>query len=254
MLVSALSMVFLGAALIALAFEGFICLVMAFPIGLTLACIGGSIGYVIQNRPWAKAQAPSMMLVVLLLVPVFMGAESVTPEKPPMLEVRTAIDIHADAAQVWRRLVSFPRLPEPQDWLFRLGVAYPMQASIHGQGVGALRECLFSTGTFVERIDAWEENKRLSFSIASKPLVMRELSPYREIHPRHLDGYLQPEQAEFVLTPLPGGGTRLEGISRYSNNMWPAGYWQLWSDRIVHRVHRRVFEHIKRLAETDPLD
>ncbi|HYM12814.1 MAG TPA: hypothetical protein VEU62_18900 [Bryobacterales bacterium] len=252
MLVSALSMVLLGAALIALAFEGVICLAMAFPIGLTLACIGGSIGYIIQNRPWAKAQAPSMMLVLLLMAPAFMGAEYVSAERPPALEVRTAIDIQASPNEVWRRLISFPRLPEPQDWLFRLGVAYPMQASIQGQGVGAVRECLFSTGTFVERIDAWEENKRLQFSITSQPLVMRELSPYREIHPRHLDGYLQPQQAEFVLMPLPGGGTRLEGVSRYSNNMWPAGYWQLWSDQIVHRVHRRVFEHIKRLAEAAP--
>lgn len=31
--------------------------------------------------------------------------------------------------------------------------------------------------------------------------------------------------------------------------MWPAEYWQLWSDAIIHRIHLRVLTHIKRLAE-----
>jgi hypothetical protein len=31
--------------------------------------------------------------------------------------------------------------------------------------------------------------------------------------------------------------------------MWPAPYWNVWSDYIIHRIHRRVLEHIKKLAE-----
>jgi len=31
--------------------------------------------------------------------------------------------------------------------------------------------------------------------------------------------------------------------------MWPGPYWRLWSDMIIHRIHLRVFEHIKRLSE-----
>ncbi len=73
-------------------------------------------------------------------------------------------------------------------------------------------------------------------------------------HPRrwsvHLEGrYFQPEGAEFVLIPLPGGPTRLEGISSYRNRIWPMAYWRLWSDAIVHNIHLRVFRHIKGLAE-----
>jgi hypothetical protein len=33
--------------------------------------------------------------------------------------------------------------------------------------------------------------------------------------------------------------------------MRPRAYWRLWSDAVVHRVHARVFEQIKRLAERD---
>jgi hypothetical protein len=33
--------------------------------------------------------------------------------------------------------------------------------------------------------------------------------------------------------------------------MWPASYWQWWSDMIIHRIHMRVLRHIQRLAEQD---
>jgi hypothetical protein len=33
--------------------------------------------------------------------------------------------------------------------------------------------------------------------------------------------------------------------------MWPAEYWQLWSDAIIHRIHLRVLKQIKRLAEAN---
>ena len=31
----------------------------------------------------------------------------------------------------------------------------------------------------------------------------------------------------------------------------PEGYWQLLSDALIHRIHRRVLNHIKREAELD---
>src|SRR5207245_959328 len=38
-------------------------------------------------------------------------------------------------------------------------------------------------------------------------------------------------------TPLPGGRTRLQGTTWYRHRMWPAGYWRLWCDAVVHRIH-----------------
>ena len=252
--VSALSVILLSLALVALAIEGAICLVMAAPIGLALALIGGSLGYFIQRRPLGKAEAPATLLVVILFAPLLMGAESAVPVEPPRMEVHTSIEIDAPPEAVWQRLIAFPELPAPTEWLFRLGVAYPKMATVRGRGTGAVRECLFSTGAFVEPVDVWEEARVLKFSVFSQPPPMRELSPYPNLHPPHLDGYLIPGQAEFVLTPLPGGRTRLDGTSWYRNRMWPAEYWTLWSDAIVHHVHLRVFRNIKRLAEQDYLN
>ena len=81
---------------------------------------------------------------------------------------------------------------------------------------------------------------------------MRELSPYHHVHPPHLeDASLISRRGEFRLVALPGGRTRLEGRTWYTFEMYPQGYWTLWSDACIHTIHRRVLRHIKQLSEKD---
>jgi hypothetical protein len=250
--VACLSTVLLGLALLALAIEGVICLVMALPLGLLLAAMGGAVGYVIQLRPWSRDQAPATLLVLLVFLPGLMGAESLNPREAPLLVVRTTAEIDATPAHVWQHVVSFAELGEPEEWLFRLGIAYPMRAEIQGHGVGAVRHCVFSTGSFVEPIEVWEEPRRLSFSVTFNPPPMQEWTPYREIQPPHLNDFLVSHGGQFLLTPLSDARTELEATTWYQHHMWPATYWQLWSDWIIHRIHRRVLQHIQQLTEGDP--
>jgi hypothetical protein len=249
--VSLFSVALLGFALLALAIEGAICLAMAAPIGVVLAMIGGALGYFIQRRPSGKEGLPATALGVILFAPLLMGAEAVAPPVAPLLEVRTPIEINAPPEIVWKHVVEFAELPPPSDPLFRLGIAYPTRAVIEGSGAGAVRRCKFSTGDFVEPIQVWQEPRLLRFSVASQPAPMQEWTPYREIHPPHLSGFLVSEQGQFLLTAQSPSRTRLEGTTWYRHNMWPAAYWQVWSDFIIHRIHLRVLQHIKRLAEED---
>jgi hypothetical protein len=48
-----------------------------------------------------------------------------------------------------------------------------------------------------------------------------------------------------ALRPLSGGRTRLEGRTRYELRVFPAAYWSLWSDALIHAIHTRVLEHIQ---------
>jgi hypothetical protein len=73
---------------------------------------------------------------------------------------------------VWREVIAFSPIPEPQEFMFRLGVAYPMNAKITGEGVGAIRYCNFSTGSFVEPITHWEEHKRLAFDVCVATITL----------------------------------------------------------------------------------
>ena len=147
-------------------------------------------------------------------------------------------------------MIAFPDLQEPEEWYFRSGIGYPKRARMEGSGVGAVRHCEFSTGTFVEPIQIWDEGRLLKFSVTSSPAPMTELSPYADLVPGHLHGYFNSEQGQFRLIPQADGRTLLEGTTWYRHGLWPAQYWRWWSDAIIHRIHLRVLHHIRALAES----
>ena len=238
------------AALLVLAFEGVICLIMAAPLAGGMAAVGGVAGYFIQAQRWRHDSAP-ICCVAFLVVPLLMGMEHLEPTPAPLLAVYSSVEIAAAPERVWRHVVTFSELPAPTEWLFRAGVAYPIRAEILGYGVGAERHCVFSTGPFVEPIEVWNEPQLLKFSVTQNPPPMQEWTPYHDLHPPHLDGFLESKGGQFKLIRLPNGGTRLEGTTWYHHHMWPVGYWQAWSDFIIHRIHLRVLNHVKNLSEQE---
>lgn len=242
--VACLSVLLLGAALLAFAIEGVLCIGMAVPIALPLAALGGACGYLVQRRRWLQ-DAPAFLSALVLLVPGVQVSEHLLAPPPQTFVVRSTIDVHAPPQQVWNEVVAFSQIPPPTEWLFRSGIAYPIRAEIQGHGPGAERHCVFSTGAFVEPIEVWDEPRLLRFSVKSNPPSMEEWSPYAHLEPPHLHGFLVSEGGQFLLTPLPGGGTHLEGTTWYRHGLWPEAYWRLWSDAIIHRIHMRVLTHIR---------
>ncbi|MFN0008140.1 MAG: hypothetical protein ACKVXR_09555 [Planctomycetota bacterium] len=249
LMVAWLATVLLAGLCIALAFEGVICVMMAAPIAIVLATLGAVVGHVIQMRPGGGRDADSVVSSMILVFPALLGMERWTGSEPESIEVRSSVEVDAPPEAVWEHVVAFAELPPPTELLFRAGVAYPLRAEIHGTGPGAIRHCVFSTGPFVEPIEVWDEPQRLEFSVSAQPPSMRELSPYPELAPPHLESFLVSQRGQFVLEPLAGGRTRLEGTTWYTNRMWPASYWRLWSDEVIHRIHLRVLEHIRERAE-----
>lgn len=97
-----------------------------------------------------------------------------------------------------------------------------------------------------------EPGKHFAFGVSEEPVLMKETSPWGDIKLRHLEDHdFQPERVDFVITPLPDGDSRLEGTTTYQNKMWSGAYWRLWTDGLIHSIHRHVFEHIKQMAEAD---
>jgi hypothetical protein len=248
-LISMLPVALLGAILFLVAMEGVICLAMAAPLACILAFIGGCLGFVIQGAHWGRAHAPAMFSMAILLTPGFYGIEHFTRPQPGVFEVKSAIEITAPPQRVWDKVVAFAEIPPPKEGLFRAGIAYPIRAEIAGHGPGAVRNCVFSTGPFVEPITVWDEPRLLRFSVSANPAPLNELTPYGHIEPAHLHGYFESHQGQFLLTELPGGRTRVEGTTWYSHSMWPETYWHWWSDDVIHRIHMRVLEHIRTEVE-----
>jgi hypothetical protein len=222
--------------------EGLVCIVMTLPLAIPLGAVGGLLVYVPSTSERRSAAA-------LLLIPptAFMHD---THARPPLFEVKTAIEIAQPPEKVWRHVVTFADLPEPREWFFRAGLAYPMRARIEGSGVRAVRYCEFSTGPFVEPIEVWDEPRLLQFRVTDNPAPMHEWSPYAKVTPKHLHGYFISQKGQFRLMPLEGGRTLLEGTTWYQHGLWPTEYWRWWSDAIIHRIHLRVLTHIRSLAES----
>jgi hypothetical protein len=242
----ALSVILVSSLTLLSGSEGLLCILMAIPLGAPLGALGGLAIHV--SRQGTKSSHAAW----LLLLPVMtMGWNTRVP--PATFQVRTAIVIGAPPDVVWRHVVSFSDLPEPGEWYFRAGLAYPQRARIVGSGPGAIRYCEFSTGPFVEPIEVWNEPALLRFKVTRNPPPLREWSPYRKVLPRHLEGNLVSNQGEFRLTPLAQNRTLLEGTTWYRHSLRPEQYWRWWSDAIIHRIHLRVLHHIQQLSETDAL-
>jgi hypothetical protein len=241
-----LELALVSAAILCVAFEGLICLMMAAPLAIPFMLAGVAVG---RDLAGGRQDRPTGLLLSLLVLPAGAVFDSTNLPDRDAHEVRSVVEIDAPAERVWENVIAFPALPEPTEWWFRAGLAYPRYASIEGHGVGAVRYCVFSTGPFVEPITAWEPGRRLAFDVTSFPEPMRELSPYGRIHPPHLDGYLRSRRGEFRLIPLADGRTRLEGSSGYELDMAPAIFWEAITDSVIHSIHRRVLNHIKQESE-----
>ncbi|MBI5757732.1 MAG: hypothetical protein HZA46_04365 [Planctomycetales bacterium] len=246
-----LSIVLVGAGLLLFALEGVICIAMAYPLAAVAGAFGCLVGKAIADfTPHQKQMQP---LGALLCLPVLAMAEPHL-QPLPVREIVTVVEIAAPPEIVWNNVVAFPDLPDGRDWYFRLGIACPERATIDGEGVGATRYCIFSTGTFVEPITVWDKPRRLAFDVTDQPHTMKELSPYRHVHAPHLNGTLRSRRGEFRLIELPGGRTRLEGRTWYEFGMYPQPYWTAWSDSIIHAIHLRVLDHIRALSEASAID
>ena len=236
-----------GLFLLLFAMEGVICLVMAAPLLLPLGALGGILGFAIARTILWQSK---MMLGGTLIVAVpLMGIVENHLKSTEVYMVESSVLIDAPREAVWDNVVAFPEINSPPDWLFRFGVAMPVRARIEGTGVGAVRHCEFTTGSFVEPIRIWDAPNRLAFDVTKQPDPLVELTPYRHVHPPHLQGTFVSVKGEFELLKISGGKTKLIGRTWYKVDMGPRVYWRLWTDWIVHRIHNRVLNHIQDSTE-----
>jgi hypothetical protein len=242
--VSFLSLVICTLALLLCAIEGLICIFMAAPFGMALTFLGCFICHRLLRSSRSKAPTALMILVLSIPLTAFIEKDS----RPPLVSVTTSITINAPPEVVWRQVIEFPQLSEPEEFIFKAGIAYPTNAKIDGKGVGAIRHCNFTTGSFVEPITVWDEPRLLKFDVAGQPAPMKELS-FWDIDAPHLHDFFVSKKGQFKLTALPNGETLLEGTTWYYHNIRPQLYWQLWSNFIIHKIHNRVLTHIKSISE-----
>jgi uncharacterized membrane protein YhaH (DUF805 family) len=131
-----------GLAVLALALEGLICIVVIAPLWLLLSAIGGFIG---RASARGTHRPPHSTSAALALIPLLYALEAIFPASVTF-ENQVSIDINAPSAVVWRSITAIGRIEEPPGLLFRLGLAHPLSGRLVGEGVGAERH-----GEFLNR-------------------------------------------------------------------------------------------------------
>jgi hypothetical protein len=245
--ISVLSILATGVLVLLFAIDGIICLLMAFPLAVLIASIGVALARMTLKYREQKISRHSP-LIIIALMPCLVGFEYAVDAKPPLRQIVSQVLIpHTTKERVWDSVVAFSEIKEPPTGLFRLGIAYPKVATIEGTGVGAIRYCTFSTGSFVEPITEWKPGERLAFTVKESPPPMEEFSLYEHVEPAHLHGYMASERGQFQLIPK-ANGILLEGTTWYRHDMWPQWYWGPITDVIIHQIHERVLGHIRKEA------
>ena len=232
-----------GAMLIAFALEGLICLLMAAPLALLCAWIGGHTG-----REMAIHRRGNPTVMSLAALPLVFLLEAMVPAQL-QLDSADSIVVDAPPAQVWKAVIANEDIGPAPALPFRLGLAYPIASELRGEGVGAERIGHFSTGVARERVTVWEPGRRLAFRVLSSPPVMHELSPWPTVHAPHVVGYFQTAWTSFDLAPLPQGRTRLTVRAAHTLRLDPAPYWEPLARLAIEANNRRVLVHYKARAE-----
>src|SRR5262249_35712104 len=147
--------------LVAVAVEGVICVIMAAPLGLAMALIGGLLG---RGMALLKRRGARATLQWIALLPLMFAVEDVLPPAANV-EPDQTITVAAPPELVWKSILSTDPVEGPLALPFRLGVAYPLRGEVRGEGVGAMRLGEFSTGTAIERVTEWVPNQKLAFVV-----------------------------------------------------------------------------------------
>jgi uncharacterized membrane protein YhaH (DUF805 family) len=233
-----------GVALVATALEGAVCIVLAAPLGIPIAIVGGAMGRAIALRN----RRPAQTLSAVALLPLIFALEAVLPPMTAFDTVET-MTVDAPPGRVWDAIVHMARIDAPLALPFRLGVAYPLGGEIVGEGVGAVRRGEFSTGTAIEQVTEWVADRKLAFTVVNDVPAMRELSPYAHVHAPHVIGYFRTTLTSFELVPLSDGRTEIIERTSHQLRLDPVFYWLPLARLIVHENNARVLDHVKRQAE-----
>jgi hypothetical protein len=234
-----------GIALVLVALEGIVCIVLAAPLAIATALMGGLLGRAIAVN--AK-HPPGHALCGLALLPLAFTAERMLPAAVSF-ETQSTIVVAAPPEAVWDVLMRTDLAAEPVALPFRLGVAYPLRGDMLGEGVGSIRVGEFSTGTVLEQVTEWIPNRQLTFVMLTDLPAMRELSPYAHVHAPHVTGYFRTTNTSFELARLTSGHSEIIERTSHELRLEPVLYWLPLARWVVHENNARVLAHIKRQAE-----
>lgn len=235
-----------------LSLEGAICLIMAMPLMLAGATLGGFAELLVRRLARGRA-AGSTALVVMLVLPWASGA--VERSRPAAIEIRrveSRIGIAAAPEAIWDRIASVPEIRpgerhvSPIHWM---GFPHPLAATLSHPGVGGVRRATFERGLmFVETITEWAPGRTLAFTFhANTDSIPRTTL---DVHVTVGGEFFDVLEGRYEIVPVAPGRCELRLSSRHRLSTHLNAYSALWSDYVMGEIQRTILAVIRDRCES----
>ncbi len=223
-------------------------LLMALPLCLGAASLGGTLGTLLV-RTGTPREALLGIVGMGLLAPFALAVIEQRRRAVVRRNKRCAsITIAAESATIWRNIIRVPPIGarERRSGLFTLvGIPRPCEATLSHEGLGGIRTGLFERGiTFRETIVGWQEGRALRFTFEvdrSAPVP----APLGAIGGPHF----AIEDVAYRLETLPDGRTCLHLTCRDCIATPVNGYANLWLGAIMGDFQRSILRVVKTRCE-----
>jgi hypothetical protein len=241
----------LVAVIALLAWEAWICIVMAAPFFLVMSSLGGVLVCALARRNSPNRSSDASLMALVLLSPYLVAPlEHQIPVADSIRTVSNQVVIEADAATVWRNITGVTPIGEQeQGWSFYhvAGLPRPIEATLSRDGVGGMRRARYEQGLrFNETVTVWEPRRRLSFTIdPDTSAVAGATLPLREIGGQFfttLDG-------TYTIEPLGERRVLLRFSSRHRLSTRFNAYGGLWTDLLMSDLQSHILDIVKARAE-----
>lgn len=151
------------------ALEAIFCAVVAAPILVPCAFLGGLLGAYFQYRHANKISVSFVVMLPLLVAPL----ESRWKHPHQTVTVHNQILIDAPLESVWNEIASVREIQKeelPANWIYWLDFPRPKAAEIDFHGVGGTRTATFERDvSFFEVVTEWNKPRALAFTIDADP-------------------------------------------------------------------------------------
>lgn len=227
--------------------EGIICALMALPIFLFMATLGGFVGVRVFQRNRNKLLVSFFAVVPFFIAPI----ESYFGLSDQLFTEHTTIRIRSTEAIVWGNLTRVKTIMDKENHnsLFQfMGFPRPIEAELDTIAVGGIRKAIFSRGLFfTETVTQIKPLHILAFTIEADP---------NSIPPQALDEhvmvggkYFDVLEGRYEIGNNKDNSLTLHLTSKFRLSTPFNFYSGLWSKLIMRDIQENILEIIKQRSE-----
>lgn len=228
--------------------EGIICALMALPVFLFMALLGGLIGTrVFKRNRTDKAYVTLFVFLPFLIAPI----ENQLGLTDKIFIEHTTIEINSTDTIVWENITRVKPISETENnnSLFQfMGFPRPLEAELDTIAVGGIRKAIFARGLFfTETVTQMQPNKILAFNIVADP---------KSIPPKALDEhvmvggkYFDVLEGKYEIEKISDKKIKLHLTSQFRLSTPFNFYSGLWSKLIMRDIQKNILEIIKQRSE-----